>query len=487
MPKNIVVFSDGTGQEGGMGNNTNVYKLFCMVENRTKAQITFYDRGLGTGWRKLSGSAVGAGISKNILECYEFIFDNYEAGDRVFLFGFSRGATTVRSLSSFIDLFGILPKSRPELIKHAYKIYQIRNKKRRNSKAAKFIAANYTMWCRIKFLGVWDTVAALGIPIKRISVFMNQIPGLDNAFQDLSLSPSVEHAYHALAIDDERRVFHPTPWHIYDEKGNSLLRDYQTVRQVWFCGAHTDVGGGYDEQNVSDIPLMWLTQKAVEHGLRIYPRHKVELNPDVNGVIHDPRGSRLTRLYRRAVRTWDPKTCGKLVIHESVLERTRSPHNQEDAPYAPWILEHEYEREPWIKEYPWERPAPASQITDKPTTDAFTREDATTEHQTTGASTTDESVKEEAAKEDAVLQETALHAETGEGYTEKAKEAIHPVNAEAHETEQQRAQALTVKRQPQGRRVRGMKYDKYYVWAKGGIHYKKYDKIERRRWKPRTG
>ncbi len=131
MSKNIVVFSDGTGQEGGKGYNTNVYKLFNMIEDRSSAQIAFYDRGLGTGWRKITGNIGGMGISKNIMECYEFIFENYTAGDHIYLFGFSRGAATVRSLSGFIHLFGILPKSRPELIRHAYKIYKIRNTDRR--------------------------------------------------------------------------------------------------------------------------------------------------------------------------------------------------------------------------------------------------------------------------------------------------------------------------------------------------------------------
>lgn len=124
MLKNIVIFSDGTGQEGGKGANSNIYKLFNMVEDRTSQQISFYDRGLGTGWRKVSGSIGGAGISQNIKECYEFIFENYEAGDQIFLFGFSRGAATVRSLSSFIHYFGIMPKSRPELIDEAYDIYK---------------------------------------------------------------------------------------------------------------------------------------------------------------------------------------------------------------------------------------------------------------------------------------------------------------------------------------------------------------------------
>ena len=160
MGKNIVVFSDGTNQDGGRGYNSNVYKLFNMIEDRTDRQIAFYDRGLGTGWRKATGSVFGAGISHNILECYEFIFSEFNAGDQIFLFGFSRGATTIRSLSNFIHLFGILPRSRPELIRRAYKIYKNRNK--RTKRAAEFVSRHHTMWARVKFLGAWDTVAALG-------------------------------------------------------------------------------------------------------------------------------------------------------------------------------------------------------------------------------------------------------------------------------------------------------------------------------------
>ena len=95
-----------------------------MLEDRTDRQIVFYDEGLGTDWRKVTGNAFGVGFSKNLLQCYQFIFDNYNAGDRIYLFGFSRGAATVRSLTSFIHYFGILPKSRPELIEKAYRLYK---------------------------------------------------------------------------------------------------------------------------------------------------------------------------------------------------------------------------------------------------------------------------------------------------------------------------------------------------------------------------
>ena len=342
MPKNIVVFSDGTGQDGGKGNNSNVYKLYNAIRDRSPDQIAFYDRGLGTGWRKITGNAMGMGISKNIHDCYEFIFDNYEAGDKIYLFGFSRGATTVRSLSSFIDLFGILPKARPELIKDAYKIYKIRKKEKRDRKAAAFIKKHHTMWASVEFLGVWDTVAALGLPFKSFNNLLDRIPLFRHKFQDLRLSESVKHAYQALAIDDERHIFHPTMWDIQN------LKPYQTVKQVWFCGMHTDVGGGYAESALSDIPLEWMAAMAVKHGLKIH--RKMALNGDPNGFMHDSRGTLLTKLlYWRKVRFMNPFFNGKATVHESVLMRRLSQDNEMDSRYGPWILDgsYDYDVEPW--------------------------------------------------------------------------------------------------------------------------------------------
>jgi uncharacterized protein (DUF2235 family) len=341
LSKNIVVFSDGTGQEGGKGNNTNVYKLFNLIEDRTENQISFYDRGLGTGWRKITGNISGMGISQNIYECYRFIFENYMAGDNIFLFGFSRGATTVRSLSSFIHYFGILPKSRPELIRKAYKIYKIEDDKERKERADDLVARNHNHWTKIKFLGVWDTVAALGVPIKSLDFLLDWIPIFRHKFHNLTLSESVEHARQALAIDDERLTFHPKIW-------DREVRTYQTMKQVWFSGMHTDVGGGYKEEELSDVPLIWLVEEAKKFGLKIYPKHKVSTHPDADGYMHNSRKGFPGFLFRKKERTWNSETHGSPVIHESALLRKLNKENKQPPPaYKPWIFNLEHDVEPW--------------------------------------------------------------------------------------------------------------------------------------------
>ncbi len=342
MSKNIVIFSDGTGQEGGKGNPTNVYKLFNMIKDRTPEQVAFYDPGLGTDWRKVTGNIAGMGISRNIKQCYRFIFDHFEAGDTIIMLGFSRGAATIRSLSSFIHYFGILPKSRPELIKKAYKIYKISDRDKRKRKADEFVLKHHNIWTRIKFIGCFDTVTALGLPFKGASVILDGIPGFRHKFHDFRLSRSVENAYQAMAIDDERKTFHPVFW-------ERELQPYQTVRQVWFSGMHTDVGGGYKEHNLSDIPLVWLTEKAGNCGLLLYSESNIPIAEDANGFMHDSRGKKMTKLYRRKVRTWDVGRQGKPIVHQSVLDRVKNRDNQDYPPYHPWILDLDYEVEPWVR------------------------------------------------------------------------------------------------------------------------------------------
>lgn len=327
MSKNIVVFSDGTGQEGGKGFNTNVYRLFNMIEDRTDRQVAFYDRGLGTGFRKLSGNAFGLGISKNIQDCYQFIFENYKVGDKIYLFGFSRGAFTVRSLSGFLHHFGILPKSRPELIKRAYKIYKMKDECQKACEAKKFVKKHHNMWCEIEFLGVWDTVGALGIPLRAFDL----VNWGRNTFHDTTLSENIQWGRHALAIDDRRKTFHPMVW---DETHEQTAK---RVKQVWFAGMHTDVGGGYQCRDLSDISLKWMLDEARAKNLHIYADHEIELNPKPTGFMHDSKKGILGKLFRTKERGPEPK-LKKLIVHKSVIQR-----HEAGMGYDPWILNGDYD------------------------------------------------------------------------------------------------------------------------------------------------
>jgi uncharacterized protein (DUF2235 family) len=341
--KNIVILSDGTGQEGGKteGRSSNVYKLFNMLEDRTDNQIVFYDPGVGTGVRKLTGNVGGMGISRNIKEAYAFLVEHFQADDRIYLVGFSRGAATVRSLSSFIDHFGILPRSRPDLIKKAYSIYKKRSKVSLDERARSFVGRHHTMWARIRFMGCYDTVAALGVPWAPASVVLDRIPLFQHRFHDLRLCASVETAVQALAIDDERKTFHPLLW-------DAEHLDYQSVHQVWFTGMHTDVGGGYREHGLSDIALVWLTNQAVDAGVAIYPDHEVRIAEDASAKMHNSRGSGMKKLFRHGVRSWDARRSDKPIIHGSVQARVDiGPGLQHNDAYQPWIVELDHEVEPW--------------------------------------------------------------------------------------------------------------------------------------------
>ena len=391
MPKNIVVLSDGTGQVGGIGHDSNIYKLYRMLEDRTENQIVYYDQGLGTDRRKVSGNAFGVGFSENIIDCYRFIFENYNAGDKIFLFGFSRGAATVRSLASFIHYFGILPKARTALIRGAYDLY--RNKlqptteddetvleedtrkiiqkledrgiqfidksyqmyaalrSNLNDKANEFTTAHPNMWVQVEFMGVWDTVPALGfVPLTGLNLILDRLPWWRHSFHDFALHRSVKNAYQALSIDDDREWFVPTIWNQYGDE------EKQTIKQVWFSGSHSDVGGGFPEAGLSDIALEWMIQNALSHGIRLYLGSRKYWNfcisPDATDAFHPPRigAGKFFKAGKRD-KVWDKKaveTFGPPVIHESVLERAR-----QDSNYRPWILKNygDYpDPEKWLQE-----------------------------------------------------------------------------------------------------------------------------------------
>ncbi|MDJ0853343.1 MAG: DUF2235 domain-containing protein [Myxococcota bacterium] len=337
MAKNIVVLSDGTAKEGGQGSSTNVYKLFNMLLDRSASQVVFYDPGLGTGRHKVTGRIGGLGISRNIKQCYEFLFENFRAGDRIYLLGFSRGATTVRSLSSLVEHFGILPRSRRELIHEAYEIYRsAEDEYDLRARANAFVERHHTMWTRVKFLGVWDTVRALGLPtFAKLNLVVDKL--FQHRFHNLRLAPCVDVAIQALAIDEQRRSFTPSLWDGQVEPG-------QSMRQVWFAGMHSDVGGGYAEHGLSDIALEWMLRHAVDAGLELYTHHQQVIKANADGVMHDSRTG-LGRLYRRRQRTWPEQRLDLPTVHQSVIDR----HTNQVNDYQPWILTETeaYDVEPW--------------------------------------------------------------------------------------------------------------------------------------------
>lgn len=257
--KNIVICCDGTSNQISE-KNTNVVYLFEAVEKHEKGQVAFYDPGVGTfsstfmGTKifkpigKLMGAAFGYGVTKNIEDAYRFLMDTYEEGDRIFLFGFSRGAFTVRSLSGILHKSGLLYPGNDNLVPYAINKYH----KKDNFDSASIFKQEFSRECVPYFIGVWDTVKSLGWLLSSMR------------FHDTTLDEGVSYAYHALAIDEVRRKFQPEFW---DESRKEERN--QTVEQVWFPGVHSDVGGGYDQRGLANCSLLWMLENAESQGLKV--------------------------------------------------------------------------------------------------------------------------------------------------------------------------------------------------------------------------
>lgn len=257
MSKRIIFCADGTWDKPD--NDTNVYKLFKAIPT-TSDQVAFYDDGVGsdgTPIDKLAGGAIGDGLFQKIKDGYKKIVHAYEQGDDIFIFGFSRGAFTARSLAGMIAICG-LPTSPVDddarLVNTAFQAYR-----NQDQRTALLTSLNkYALFnAKIKMVGVWDTVGSLGIP----ALFGGVDPVL-YGFLDTNLHPDVLNAYQALAIDERRRQFPPTLWTSAPAVG-------QVLEQVWFSGVHCDVGGGYPETGLSDITFSWMLGKAINLGLQV--------------------------------------------------------------------------------------------------------------------------------------------------------------------------------------------------------------------------
>ncbi len=317
--KRIAIFCDGTWNtpdksKNGKNCQTNVVKLVDALSASSldgTPQILYYDTGIGSEGsmiKRMYDGATGTGISANIKKAYRFIIQNYEPGDELFLFGFSRGAFTVRSLSGLIRNSGILKISNSDLIDRAYNIYRSRKPEfqPRAIEATLFrrtFAVEETSG--IKFIGVWDTVGALGNPL-----LLNGILSRRNRFHDTDLSSKISFAYQALAIGEKRKNFEATLWNQQPDSKNQVLE------QVWFTGVHSDVGGGYpeNESGLSDLSLQWMLEKAQGCNLNF---NSISLSPDPLGLIHESYRGFYTLLARYFRPIAIPQTK-KVDTHESL-------------------------------------------------------------------------------------------------------------------------------------------------------------------------
>jgi uncharacterized protein (DUF2235 family) len=290
MPKKLILFADGTWNKPEQKDRdrvspSNVVKMARAVEaydSNGLEQRRFYDRGVGTEGGlliKLAGGITGLGISQNIKDLYEFLINNYESEDFVYCFGFSRGAYTVRSLSGLLYKCGLLKKEFSNKIKEAYRLYKKRNLSADSPKIAEF-RHKYSIDCNIYFLGVWDTVGSLGLPIPGLRLLTRPF----YKFHNEKLSPVVQNAFQALAIDEQRKHFTPSIW-----KKEGVQAD-QKVEQVWFPGVHTNIGGGYVDAGLSDIAFLWMKKKAEQCSLKFSDDYiNKKINPDSFGELRKSR------------------------------------------------------------------------------------------------------------------------------------------------------------------------------------------------------
>ena len=390
MAKNIILLSDGTGNSSGKLFRTNVWRIYQAVDlvdpqnPYEPRQFALYDDGVGTSsfkpWALLCGM-VGIGLARNVRDLYVFLCRIYEPGDRIYAFGFSRGAFTIRVLSGLIMNQGLVPYNGSEaelqrLAAGAYRAYRRRYttslgllRPLRGLRDAVIDVCDRLAGrepyrhvikrggpesdnpLKITFLGLWDTVDAYGLPIDELARFIDRFIW-PFRMPDLDLNPRVMRAMHALSIDDERRTFHPRLWNEEELSAQSASThnpapqgaahiDQERISQVWFAGVHSNVGGGYPDDSLSYVSLEWIMSGAAKCGLRFSDKvwNGFRALGDENGRIYDSRHG-VASYYR-----YKPRRIENLVnsdevrircpkIHESVLRRISIGHDG----YAPFVL-----------------------------------------------------------------------------------------------------------------------------------------------------
>ncbi|MGV7214902.1 DUF2235 domain-containing protein [Bradyrhizobium sp. UFLA05-112] len=386
MPRRIVLLSDGTGNSAAQVWRTNVWRLFCALDLSNDDQVAFYDDGVGTSSFKplaLLGGAFGIGLRRNVRELYKFACRNHRGkDDQIFGFGFSRGAFTIRVLTGLILDQGLIDASsisEEELDRQARQAYRDYQRKHFHTNwyllyqgFRKLIGRPILAWdsevparrhaVEIRFLGLWDTVAAYGLPIDEMTRGVSQwIWPLE--LPNHTLGNEVKRACHALSLDDERTTFHPILWNERDpewmapaETEKPGFTASERIVQVWFCGVHANVGGGYPDDSLAQIPLCWIMEEARACGLKFKTENpaalaEVRQAQDKDGRLYDPRSGfgayyrygprRLSRLcdQRFSRTTGDEVYIERPKIHETALRRIKNNAHV----YAPIGIPHEYD------------------------------------------------------------------------------------------------------------------------------------------------
>ena len=268
MPKNIVICCDGTGNEFS-DHNSNVVKLYGTLIIDGKSQIGYYHPGVGTlgapsarnwlskTWSMLMGLAFGAGLLDNVGDAYRYLMETYETGDHVYIFGFSRGAYTARALAGVLHMFGLLYPGNDGLIPYVLRMYARRTRNAAGMTHTFSVADGFkSTFCRdvkLHMVGVWDTVSSVGYvwdPVRLPYTGQN---------------PDMKNGRHAISVDERRCYFRNNLW------GAALPG--QSIKQVWFAGVHSDVGGSYPEaeSGLAKIALEWMLCEAISLGLLVDP------------------------------------------------------------------------------------------------------------------------------------------------------------------------------------------------------------------------
>jgi uncharacterized protein (DUF2235 family) len=358
--KRLALFLDGTWNV--VADNTNVWRMktLCAPTGTDgMPQLIYYNPGVGTQFGyKIRGGAFGYGLDDVVIDAYEWLIDHYEAGDEIFIFGYSRGAYSARSLAGLVAKCGLLSPGAPLGVKQIYARYRLGSEARtlwamhaeqEAGRAGPLSLEEqwmlkYSMRVRITFVGVWETVGSLGVPAFHIAGLSRPTFG----FLHTGLRLPIEHGFHAMAVDEHREAFATTLW-TKRETATAPDRPLASLEQRWFVGSHGNVGGGCESDLLAQLPLRWMMTKAAS--LRLGFRGEVALDGDAAvAPISDSFSEfmhglyRLVKLGRPYYRPIDHPAAGEHNVNEtidaSVFERWRRVPGYRPQNLSDWAGRH---------------------------------------------------------------------------------------------------------------------------------------------------